>query len=96
MSKTLFSNQTVDGDSIILDSIGGYLIAKLSGNLDGGSISYEIDFHDNDFQPLISSNAVQLQTIIGVQTLILTKTGIRIKAVLSGAGASTDINLTLL
>lgn len=96
MSKTLFLNQTVDGDSVILESIGGYLISKLSGNLDGATISYEIDFYDSDFQPLISDNSELTQTILGVQTLILNKTGVRVKAVLSGAGASTDITLKLL
>jgi len=93
----LFQNQTTNDDSAVEEIIdGSYRNAKATGVFDGAIITFQADHRDDDYAPMIEDSVAQTITIPGVLNLQPFKSGMRLKAVLSNAGASTDITLKTL
>lgn len=100
----LFTGQTADGDSEFFIS-GGSLskqnkkdsmyVVKGTGTFGGGSVTFEVDFGDDDWAPVINAydgTALSYNTPFAIDLYI--KTGSRLKAVLSGAtGASLNVGV---
>jgi hypothetical protein len=90
-------NVTQNGPTEIINDIGGgYFLVKMSGTFDGAIVELQVDFGDDDFQPLILDNVKQNFSIVGVGFLMPLKAGARLRFLVSSAGASTDITIRVL
>lgn len=99
----VFENQTANGDSLIWPGqlpptinineghTGGDLQLSIVGTFDGATIAIQVDQDGLGFNPLIGSN----QVAPDVNELSLGR-GARLKLVLSGVGASTDISASII
>jgi len=85
--KTLFTNQTIDGDSSVFDADnGGKAKIRVFGNFDGATVQVQMAFRDADYVSLEDGDF----TTAGAKDVLL-QTGMSIRLNLSSAGASTDI-----
>ena len=86
----LFENQTADDTSLIQKSTGGNMQIQVQGNLDGASIQPQISQDELDFidfgDPITTEVAFKIEL----------KNETRVQFVMTGSGASTDINLSAL
>ncbi len=96
---SLFTGQTADGDSIIFISGGSastqnkkdsMYVVRGTGDFGGGSITFETDFGDDDWAPVINAydgSTLSYNSPFTVDLYI--KTGSRLKAVLTSATAAS-------
>ena len=89
--KTLLTNQTTNGSGSPVDAKdGGYRIVRFYGTFDGCSVTVEADFGDGNFVAAQDTP----KTEAGLIYLQLAQ-GMRVRATVSNAGASTDISVDM-
>jgi len=92
MADILLQNQTTDGNGNAASvASGGYRIIRFRGTFDGATVTIECDFGDDQWVAADDTG----RTTAGVLYLSLTQ-GMRIRAAVSGAGASTDLTVDYL
>jgi hypothetical protein len=89
MAQKLLENQTVDGSGSAVDvESGGYKIVRYYGTFDSCSIQVECDF-DRDGNWVPAGDARTSATADYVQSAH----GMRLRATVSSAGASTNVTV---
>ena len=87
--KTLLTNQTSNASGSSVDvKDGGYRIVRFYGTFDGCSVMVEADFGDGNFVPAQDTPQTR-EGLIYVQLAH----GMRLRATLSSAGASTSVSV---
>ena len=95
--ELLLENATTNGDGAVIEiRDGGYRNIKTTGVFGGATITLNIDYVDGDYAPLVEDNIDQTITKIGDMNLQPFKTGMRIKATITGATGTTNITSKLL
>lgn len=90
---TFFEDQTTDDTSDIYSiQDGGYRVIKATGTFDGATITIEADFGDDDFADIQAYQFAEED----IKDLVMLKVGMRIRATISSAGASTSVSLKML
>jgi len=102
--QVLFDNQTIDGTSVIAKAGGCEYtdsgreiqrMIKLTGTLGGAKVVIEVDFEDDDFAPVTNVDGTVIElTAVGAYEIFLAP-DMRLRAVLSDASGTTDVNLKL-
>ena len=89
MAQALITNRTTDGSgSAVGVESGGYRIIRFRGTFDGATVVIDCDFGDDNWVPADDTG----RTTEGVLYLSLAQ-GMRIRATVSSAGASTDLTV---
>jgi len=91
----LFNNQKLNGISNEVDFIGGRLHLIAYGNFDGAKIKYQVSYDKgkNYHDYLIQGNEIFTQSEPGKGFYAIEDGDVKLRAVLSEAGANTDINI---
>lgn len=90
---TFFDNQTTNATSDpykVQD--GGYRLIKATGTFDSATVTIQVDFDDDEFAPVVA----YVFTAPDIKEIQPLKTGVRLRAVLANAGASTDITIKII
>lgn len=90
---TFFENETTNATSEIYNiTDGGIRALKATGTFDSATVTIEMDFVDSGWAPIQSFQFTEPD----IKKVTSLKTGLRMRAVITSAGASTDITLKIM
>lgn len=88
-----FENETTNATSeVYFVKDGGYRELKATGTFDGATITVEVDFDDNDFAPVLDYQFTE-PVAKYIQPL---RPGMRLRAVVTDAGPTTNVTFKLM
>lgn len=90
--ETLLTNQTTNasGSAVELHN-GGFKIVRFYGTFDGATCTAECDFGDGNWVPAQDTGNTD-EGVIYLQTRV----GMRLRATVTSAGASTDVSVDMI